>query len=82
VSRRLAEQGRRIIGEPVTYRARFWSVVRCYPSAEGLVWFKETNPGHRFEAALTAALARVAPDDVVVPTAVDRGRALSPWSRA
>ncbi|MGH3490636.1 MAG: hypothetical protein ACRDP8_22330 [Actinopolymorphaceae bacterium] len=73
VSRRLAEQGRRFIDEPVTYRARFWSVVRCYPSIEGLVWFKETNPGHRFEAGLTAALARLTPD-VVAPIAVDRSR--------
>lgn len=71
---RLAEYGRRISGEPVTYRARFWSVVRCYPSDEGLVWFKENNPGHRFEAGLAAALARLAPDDVVVPIAVDRER--------
>jgi hypothetical protein len=52
VGDQLAEHGRRITGEPVTYRARFWSVVRCYPSAEGLVWFKENNPGHRFEAGL------------------------------
>jgi hypothetical protein len=49
---RLADVGRRISGTPVTYRARFWSVVRCYPSAEGLVWLKENNPGHRFEAGL------------------------------
>lgn len=71
---RLAENGRQIIGEPVTYRARFWSVVRCYPSVEGLVWFKETNPGHRYEAGLTAALARLVPDDVVVPIAADHDR--------
>jgi hypothetical protein len=58
----------------VTYRARFWSVVRCYPSVEGLVWFKENNPGHRFEAGLVAALARLAPEDVIVPIAVDRER--------
>jgi hypothetical protein len=74
VGRRLAELGRRISGEPVTYRARLWSVVRCYPSAEGLVWFKENNPGHRFEAGLVAALARLAPDNVIVPIAVDRER--------
>jgi hypothetical protein len=49
-------------------------VVRCYPSVEGLVWFKENNPGHRFEAGLVAALARLAPDDVIVPIAVDRER--------
>ncbi len=72
VSERLAEQGRRITGEPVTFRARFWSVTRCYPSAEGLVWFKENNPGCRFEPGLVAAMARLAPDDVIIPLAVDR----------
>lgn len=74
VRARLAEYGRRISGVPVTYRARFWSVVRCYPTAEGLVWFKENNPGHPFEAGLVATLAQLAPDDVIVPIAVDRER--------
>ncbi|WP_134002033.1 hypothetical protein [Kribbella sp. VKM Ac-2566] len=74
VSARLAEYGRRISGVPVTYRARFWSVVRWYPTVEGPVWFKENNPGHRFEAGLVAALAQHAPDDVIVPIAVDRER--------
>lgn len=71
----LGEQNRQITGDPVTFRARFWSVVRCYPTAEGLVWFKETNPGHRYEASLTAAMARLAPDHIIVPIAVhpDRG---------
>ncbi|WP_405063081.1 hypothetical protein OG474_15970 [Kribbella sp. NBC_01505] len=64
----------RIVGEPVTYRARLWSVTRCYPTTDGLVWFKENNPGHRFEAGLVAELARLAPDDVIVPLAVDRER--------
>jgi len=68
---RLAERDRQIVGDPVTFRARFWSVVRCYPTAEGLVWFKETNPGHRFEAQLTATMANLAPDHVIVPIAVD-----------
>lgn len=49
VGHRLAEQGRRIVGEPVTYRARFWSVVRCYASAEGLVWFVGPAPLVRAE---------------------------------
>lgn len=74
VSSRLAEHDRRIVGDPVTFRARFWSVVRCYPTAEGLVWFKETNPGHRFEARLTATMATLAPDHIVVPIAVDPGQ--------
>ncbi len=59
---------------PVTFRARFWSVTRCYPSAEGLVWFKENNPGHQFEPGLVAAMARLAPEDVIIPLAVDRDR--------
>ncbi|NUR94897.1 MAG: hypothetical protein HOV67_06495 [Kribbellaceae bacterium] len=58
----------------MTYRARFWSVVRCYPADGGLVWFKENNPGHRFEAGLVEELARLVPDGVVVPVAVDRER--------
>jgi hypothetical protein len=66
--------GRPIVGEAVTYRARFWSVVRCYETAEGLVWFKENNPGHLFEAGLVTALARLAPDAVIVPVAVDLER--------
>lgn len=74
VGRRLGEVGRRVAGPAVTYRARFWSVVRCYPTAEGLVWFKENNPGHRFEAGLVAAMAEVAPEYVIVPLAVDRER--------
>ncbi|HEY9292850.1 MAG TPA: hypothetical protein VIP98_16345 [Microlunatus sp.] len=73
VTCRLAEQNRQITGDPVTFRARFWSVVRCYPTGEGLVWFKEANPGHHFEAGLTAAMARLAPDHIVVPIAVDPG---------
>lgn len=74
VGRQLADQGRRVAGEPVTYRARFWSVVRCFPTDEGLVWFKETNPGQHFEASLTEALARLVPDLVAVPIAIDRPR--------
>ncbi|MFD7153583.1 hypothetical protein ACFV9C_03240 [Kribbella sp. NPDC059898] len=74
VGRRLGEGGRRVVGPAVTYRARFWSVVRCYPTGDGLVWFKENNPGHRFEAGLVAAMAEVAPEYVVVPVAVDRER--------
>ncbi|MFG1906788.1 hypothetical protein [Kribbella sp. NPDC048928] len=69
----------------MTYRARFWSVVRCYPTADGLVWFKENNPGHRFEAGLVAALSELAESSaarlgdlasygVIVPLAVDRER--------
>lgn len=74
VGLQLAQRGRRVRGEAVSFRARFWSVVRCYPTDEGLVWFKENNPGQRFEPGLVAALARLAPDGVVVPIAVDRGR--------
>lgn len=78
VGSRLAEHGRRITGDPVTYRARFWSVVRCYPTDQGLVWLKENNPGHRFEAGLVVALSRLAPNDIPEPIAVDRARGRRP----
>ncbi|MEU8222656.1 hypothetical protein [Kribbella sp. NPDC048915] len=74
VAERLAEHGRHVSGVPVTYRPRFWSVVRSYVTVEGLVWLKENNPGHRHEAALATTLASLAPDDVIVPLAVDRER--------
>ncbi|GAA1603156.1 hypothetical protein GCM10009804_69490 [Kribbella hippodromi] len=74
VGDRIAEHGGRVTGTPVTYRARFWSVVRCYPTDNGLVWFKENNPGHGFEAGLVDTLAQLVPDDVIASLGVDRVR--------
>ncbi|WP_199423377.1 hypothetical protein [Actinotalea solisilvae] len=56
------------------HRVRFWSAVLSATTDAGRVWFKATNPGQSFEATLLARLGRLAPDDVVVPLAVDSGR--------
>lgn len=55
-------------------RIRFWSTQLTIPTDSGLFWFKENNPGQRFEAALIDELATIAPDHVVVPLAVERQR--------
>lgn len=60
-------------GEQV--KARFWSVVRRYPTTAEWVWFKECNPGQGFEPALAAVLARLVPDAFPEPLAKDQGRA-------
>ncbi len=75
VDERLAERGRRRTGPGVTYKIRFWSMVRWYPTADGLVWFKQNNPGSQFEGSLIAELARLVPWIVRPPLAVhpDRG---------
>lgn len=67
VGEQLAVHGMVPTGPGVTYKIRFWSVVRCYPTDTGLVWFKENNPGQAFEASLVAALADLVPDLVVRP---------------
>ena len=74
MTEQLAGQGIAVAGEPVTYKVRFWAVVRCYPTGQGLFWFKENNPGQAFEAALVAAMARELPQHVVAPLAVDPER--------
>lgn len=74
VTGRLADGGIALTGEPVTYKVRFWAVVRCYPTDCGPFWFKENNPGQAFEAALVAAMAEELPQHVVAPFAVDPDR--------
>ncbi len=76
----LAAQGTQVRGPLRPHRLRFWSAVLTTETDRGRVWFKATNPGQAFEPALLAVLARLVPDDVVVPLAVDaaRGWALLP----
>ncbi|MEH1102008.1 phosphotransferase [Micromonospora sp. CPCC 205561] len=79
IAERLGRLGRRVVG-PVEPRVRPWSLVWRVPTDSGDVWFKANNPGTRHEAALLAALARLAPGRVLDPLAVDvaRGWALLP----
>ncbi|MGC5018971.1 phosphotransferase [Micromonospora sp. DT47] len=71
--------GRRVTG-PVEPRVRPWSLVWRVPTDVGPFWFKANNPGTRHEAALLTELARLAPDRVLGPLAVDvdRGWSLLP----
>ncbi|MBY8873708.1 aminoglycoside phosphotransferase family protein [Micromonospora sp. PLK6-60] len=72
----LGRTGRRVTG-PVEPRVRPWSLVWRVPTDAGPVWFKANNPGTRYEAGLLAALARLTPDAVLHPLAVDADRG---WS--
>ncbi|GAA4937606.1 hypothetical protein EV188_103619 [Actinomycetospora succinea] len=64
----------------VTQRHRAWSTVLRVPTADGPVWLKEPAPGMASEVGLHALLARLAPDAVATPLAVDveRHRLLLP----
>lgn len=64
--------GRHPTGE-VTQRHRAWSTVLRVPTADGPVWLKEPAPGTAAEVGLHALLARVVPDAVATPLAVDVG---------
>ena len=58
-------------GDVEVERTRPWSAVARVPTADGVVWFKESPPAHAFEPALTALLARERPD--AVPEVVAAG---------
>ncbi|MGI5524549.1 aminoglycoside phosphotransferase family protein [Micromonospora sp. CA-259024] len=70
VDARLSQAGRRVTGlvEP---RVRPWSLVWRVPTDGGPVWFKANNPGTVHETVLIATLARLTPERVLTPIAVD-----------
>jgi hypothetical protein len=49
-------------GEVELERTRPWSAIARVPTAEGLLWFKESPPADAFEPALTALLAARRPE--------------------
>lgn len=67
----LAGTGASVVTAPVTVRARFWSVVRRYPTTAGTVFAKECNPGQAFEGPLLEALDELEPGGFARPVAVD-----------
>jgi hypothetical protein len=71
--------GRRA-GDVREVRRTAWSWVVRVPLVDGTAWLKATHGGARYEAALTATLAGLVPDSVLVPLAVqpDRAWALFP----
>lgn len=75
VGTRLDQRGMRRCGEIEEVRRTAWSWAVRVPVDGGDVWFKATNGGTRYEAALTVALARLVPGRVLVPLAVDVARA-------
>lgn len=77
---RIAESGLTATGPIEQPRVRPWSTQLIVPTDRGQYWFKENCPALRFEAGLVARIAKIAPDRVIVPLAVeeDRGWLLSP----
>lgn len=66
--------GHEITGEIEQVRVRVWSTQLTVPTTEGVLWFKENHPGQAAEASVVDELARIVPDHVVVPLAVERSR--------
>jgi hypothetical protein len=64
-------------GEVELERTRPWAAVARVPTADGVLWFKESPPAHAFEPALTALLARRRPDAVPDVVAAEETRLLT-----
>ena len=71
---RLAAAGLRRIGEITCPHDRPWSTVHTAQTTGGPVWLKAPGPGTVFEVALYDLLARVTPEWVLRPIAVDLDR--------
>jgi hypothetical protein len=70
----VAAAGHELLGPIEQVRVRLWSTQLTVRTTAGLLWFKENHPGQSAEAAVIDELARIAPDHVVVPVAVERER--------
>jgi hypothetical protein len=67
----LAAAGIQRTGDVEQPHLRPWATALCAPTTRGRVWLKAPGPGTRFEVGLYAVLARVAPQRVLEPLAVD-----------
>ena len=74
IDRRLADAGVIRVGEVEQTRVRPWATLLRAPTTDGDVWMKAGGTATAFEAGLYELLAREAPDDVLVPLAVDAPR--------
>ena len=72
---RLAAAGIERTGEMPAPRTRPWGTVWSAPTTRGTVWMKAPGPTTAFEVPLYEILARVAPEHVLKPIAVDTDRA-------
>ena len=80
VDKRLSERGMQRTGEVAQPHIYPWSTALRIPTTDGVVWFKAAARGGAYEVALLEVLARVVPEDVLPPLALDphRGWSLLP----
>jgi hypothetical protein len=80
IDARLAAAGLERTGDASQPHLRPWSTVLRVPTSGGVAWMKATGGANEFEAGLYELLARVVPDDVLIPigTDVERGWMLLP----
>lgn len=74
VHARAEEAGHALAGPIEQRRVRPWSTQLVVPTDRGRLWFKANCTSMAFEPALHDLLARVAPDQVAAPLAVDAER--------
>jgi hypothetical protein len=74
IAERLAAANLAVTGPIEQLRVRPWSTQLVVPTDGGTVWFKANCAAQAFEPALQALLARLAPDEVDEPLAVDGDR--------
>jgi len=74
IADRLAAANVAVTGAIEQRRVRPWSTQLVVPTDAGTVWFKANCWAQAFEPALQALLARLAPDEVDEPLAVDMER--------
>ena len=71
IERSLADLDITITGEPDQLRIRPWSTQITVPTDHGTVWFKATCPSMAFEPAVQDVIARLVPDAVRRPLAIE-----------
>lgn len=74
IDEELARRGIGRTGEIQQRRVRPWSTQLVAPTGDGTIWFKANCAAQAFEPALQALLARLSPDHVDEPLAVDHER--------
>lgn len=74
IGEQLASDGRTLTGEITQPRIRPWSTQLVVPTDAGTLWFKANCSSMAFEPLLHAELARLVPDAVDDPYAVDADR--------
>jgi len=74
IAARLDDSGWHLTGTIEQPRIRPWSTQLVVPTSGGALWFKANCRPMAFEPALHATLARLAPDEVDTPVAVDADR--------